>query len=77
MESKKLSNVGEAWITASSDPVVEIDQTAVRFAATLHFAFLARTPGDAAVREKNRLRSEKLVKLRFNTLNCRVLSLHN
>ena len=48
---QELGDVAKAWVVASSDPVVGIDQTAARFAATLHSAFIARAPNDDVIKE--------------------------
>ena len=60
-----LCDLSRAWITASCDPVVDIDQSAERFSATLHSAFVARAGNDDEKKQRYEGRSAKLVKLRF------------
>lgn len=66
--AEELEDVAKAWITASSDPVVGIDQTATRFANTIYSSFIERAPDDPLTKERYRLRSAKSVKLRFDTI---------
>ena len=65
---QELGDVAKAWIAASSDPVVGIDQTAARFAATFHSEFIARAPNDDVIKQRYQSRSAMSVKLRFDAV---------
>lgn len=72
LTSKELCNLAKALVVASADPIVGIDQTAARFAAALHAAFIDRAKHDATLKTRYRIRSLKTVKARMDSIATEV-----
>lgn len=65
--SPELCDLEKAWVTASVDPIVGIDQTAARFADTVHNSFIDRASKDDTLNKGTRKA--------MGSLSNRVLSL--
>lgn len=70
--SAELYDLAKAWLATSEDPVVGIDQTAGRFAQTLHRHFLLRAPRDPDAKARYESRSAKSAKSKFDQVSADV-----
>lgn len=66
--SHELFNLANAWITATADPIIGIDQTAARFSATLHISFIDLASHEDAMTKRYEARSANSVKATFESV---------